>query len=106
MDLERLRRRAREVKQHNLKLQLEHSGRAWTTAETALGFVGDVGNLARLIMMREGLRPSEDDLAARIEHELADCLWSILTLADELEVDIQQAFQRTMIDIIERDGSS
>ncbi|WP_203622632.1 MazG nucleotide pyrophosphohydrolase domain-containing protein [Streptomyces sp. SID8499] len=32
----------------------------------------------------------------RLEHELADCLWSVLVLAFRYDVDLEQAFCRTM----------
>ncbi len=56
---------------------------------------GDVGDIARLVQAAAGVRDIPD-LRSRIAHELADCLWCVLTLADELEVDIERAFGDTM----------
>lgn len=102
MDLEDLKERARQVKAHNLELQLKQAHRPWSTAETTLGFVSDVGDLAKLVMMKSGLRQPNDDLDRMIGHELGDCLWSILTLADELGVDLESAFLETLNEILER----
>ena len=33
---------------------------------------------------------------AKLAHELADCLWSILVLARRLDVDLERAFLETM----------
>ena len=55
----------------------------WGPAELAQGFVGDVGDLMKLVMAKEGLRPTKaQNLDAALAHELADCLWSFLLLAD------------------------
>lgn len=60
-----------------------------------LGFVGDVGDLAKLVMAAEGTRAMPGGKAA-LEHELADCLWSVLILAQRYEVDLESVFTRTM----------
>jgi NTP pyrophosphatase (non-canonical NTP hydrolase) len=64
-------------------------------AELAQGFVGDVGDLMKLVMSKEGLRTAKN-LDAALAHELADCLWSVLVLADAYEVDLASVFRRTM----------
>ena len=38
------------------ELNLAQRGRVWTRAETMMGFVGDVGDLAKLVMAAEGAR--------------------------------------------------
>jgi NTP pyrophosphatase (non-canonical NTP hydrolase) len=68
------------------------AGRAeWTTGDVALGFVGDVGDLAKLVMAVDGRREIED-ARAKLGHELADCLWSVLVLADRYQVDLVAEF--------------
>lgn len=85
---------ARRIKKHNVMLQIQSIGRPWNTVEIMLGFTNDVGTLSRLVMENADLRPPRSDLQAQIGHELADCLWSVLTLADELDVDLDDAFTR------------
>jgi NTP pyrophosphatase (non-canonical NTP hydrolase) len=63
-----------------------------------LGFLGDVGDLAKLVQGKAGVRP-RTDLDDALAHELADCLWSVLTLADCYDVDLEAAFTKTMRDI-------
>ena len=48
-------------------------------------FLGDVGDLAKLVQGKAGVR-DRVDLDATLAHELADCLWSIFTLADCYDV--------------------
>ncbi|MEZ6330670.1 MAG: MazG nucleotide pyrophosphohydrolase domain-containing protein [Candidatus Saccharimonadales bacterium] len=59
------------------------------------GFVGDVGDLSKLIMAKNNLR-SKDNVDEALAHELSDCLWSLLVLADKLGIDLDQAFIKTM----------
>ena len=49
----------------------------------------------KLVMAKEGLRPAKD-LDAALAHELADCLWCVLVLADAYDIDLGSAFDRTM----------
>ena len=62
-----------------------------------LGFLGDLGDLAKLVQGKEGVRP-RDDLDEALAHELADCLWCVMTLADAYDVDLGAAFASTMDD--------
>ena len=75
-------------------------GRPWTAAEFAQGFAGDVGELMKLTMAKQGLR-SIENVDARLAHELSDCLWSVLILADAYDIDLAKAFTHTM-DELER----
>lgn len=76
-------------------LEAKKYGRAWTTQELMLGFVGDVGDLAKLVQADAGVR-SIDDHRAKIGHELSDCLWSILVLARKLAIDLEAEFVRNV----------
>lgn len=93
--------RARTVRDAYAALETARHGRAWTREEIMLGFLGDVGDLAKLVQGKAGIRPREN-LDAALAHELADCLWSVLVLADEYDVDLESAFTETMDDLDER----
>ena len=95
MTLSALKIRARRVRKLYAELETRRDGRPWTGAELAQGFVGDVGDLMKLVMAKEGRRPARD-VDAALAHELADCLWSVLVLADAYDVDLETAFQETM----------
>ncbi len=99
MELDELRRLALQL--NALYEQLEHRrwGRAWTTQELALGFMGDVGDLAKLVQAHAGVRDI-DDMQARLGHELSDCLWSILVLADKCGIDLEAVFIENMRGLI------
>lgn len=77
-------------------LETARGGAPWTRAELAQGFAGDVGALMKLVMAREGRREAPPDLDARLAHELADCLWSVLVLAEACGIDLERAFLATM----------
>jgi hypothetical protein len=83
VDFSEMQATAREVRAHYSDLEIATYGRAWTREEIMLGFPGDVGDLAKLVQGKEGMRPRHD-LDAALAHELADCPWCVLTLADAL----------------------
>ncbi|ONI70078.1 nucleotide pyrophosphohydrolase [Kribbella sp. ALI-6-A] len=87
--------RARDVRRKYAAMETDRYGREWSREELMLGFLGDVGDLAKLVQGKEGVRP-RDDLDEAFAHELADCLWSVLVLADVYDVDLETAFSRTM----------
>lgn len=95
MNLSEATQSAKQVRQLLGELETRRYRRRWNVEEIALGFVGDVGDLVKLVQAASGVR-NIPDLASRLSHELADCLWSILVLADLLGVDIEQAFAETM----------
>lgn len=75
------------------QLETRRYGRIWSTEELALGFVGDVGDLAKLIQAHNGVR-AIDDCHAKLGHELSDCLWSIIVLANKCGIDLEAEFVR------------
>ncbi len=87
--------RAVEVREKYAQLEKQNTGKPWTRQELFEGFVGDVGDLAKLVMAKEGRR-TIDDVDAKLAHELADCFWSVLVLASKYDIDIESAFQNTM----------
>lgn len=82
------------------KLEVKRHGRVWTTQELALGFMGDVGDLAKLIQADAGVR-TIDDVKAKLGHELSDCLWSIFVLANKCGIDLEVEFVRNTSEIAE-----
>jgi NTP pyrophosphatase (non-canonical NTP hydrolase) len=96
MHLSELTRRAVALRTRFAAAETARGGAPWSRAELAQGFVGDVGALMKLVMAKEGRREGPADLDAKLEHELADCLWSVLVLADAYGVDLERAFATTM----------
>lgn len=70
----------------------------WTRTEVMQGFVGDVGDLMKLVMAKDGVRaiPGAD---RKLGHELADCLWSVLVLAQLHGVDLEREFTRMLAEV-------
>lgn len=98
MEFQQLIDRASAIrKQYSEKEQAVYSS-SWTSEEIALGFVGDVGDLAKLVIAENGRRniPNSKE---KLEHELSDCLWSIIVLADLHVVNLGTAFLKTMTEI-------
>jgi len=87
--------RALQVRAQYAELELKRWGRSWETDEIALGFVGDVGDLAKLIIAQNGVRDIPD-MHEKLAHELCDCLWSIIVLAHDSHVDLESAFAANM----------
>ena len=104
--LAQLTARGMEVAALYDELNLAQRGRVWTRAETMMGFVGDVGDLAQLVMAAEGARSdvggSATETRAALEHELADCLWAVLVLAARYEIDLGAAYEHTMDELTAR----
>jgi NTP pyrophosphatase (non-canonical NTP hydrolase) len=100
MDLETLQARAVAIAGLYDRYHAAAGRERWDTGDLALGFVGDVGDLAKLVLAVDGRRDIPD-ARARLGHELADCLWSVLVLADRYGVDLADEFSR-MTDGIEK----
>ncbi|MFC7620805.1 nucleotide pyrophosphohydrolase [Microlunatus sp. GCM10028923] len=98
MEFAAMQAEARAVRSRYAEVEAERYGRSWTTEEIMIGFVGDVGDLAKLVQGKAGVRPTAD-LDAKLAHELADCLWSVLTLADAYGVNLEGSFTDTMAGI-------
>ena len=95
MDLNDLQNRAIEIRDKYDELNKAKRGITWNEQQLMAGFVGDVGDLSKIIMAKHGLR-SMDDVDTKLAHELSDCLWSILVLASRYNVNLEQEFQNTM----------
>ncbi|WP_236052526.1 MULTISPECIES: serine aminopeptidase domain-containing protein [Streptomyces] len=96
--IEGLTRQALRIRDLYDVVNRHERGRVWTREEFMLGFLGDVGDLAKLVMGEEGAREAPGGRTA-LEHELADCLWSVLVLAHLYDVDLESAFGRTVAEL-------
>jgi len=98
VEFQNIIRRARQVRTRYAEFERRKYGSEWTNEELALGFVGDVGDLAKLVVAANGKRDIPDT-DAKLAHELADCLWSVIALAEAHHIDLEQAFLKTMDDL-------
>jgi len=88
--------RAIEIRKQFAELERARWGREWKIEDIALGLVGDVGDLVKLIQAKEGIRQPLEDIDARLAHELADCMWCLFVIANKYELNIEQAFSSSM----------
>jgi NTP pyrophosphatase (non-canonical NTP hydrolase) len=95
MELKELINRAKSIRDAYAKIEIKSSGKPWGVSERTQGFVADAGDLMKLMMAKGGLRKI-DDVDAKLAHELSDCLWSVLVIADELVIDIEKEFGKNM----------
>lgn len=101
MNLNDLINKAKDIRDKYSKIETKVSGKPWGVSERMQGFVGDVGDLMKLVMAKNKLRKGED-VDAKLAHELADCLWSILLIADELGIDLEKEFFKNMDNLEKR----
>lgn len=101
MHFDDLVRRAVEIREKYDRLNQEKRGVSWNEQQLMAGFVGDVGDLSKIIMAKHGLR-AMDDVDAKLAHELADCLWSVMVLASKYQIDLASEFTKTMNDLGKR----
>jgi NTP pyrophosphatase (non-canonical NTP hydrolase) len=100
MEFHKIIARAMEIRERFEAMETRLYGSSWTSEEIALGFVGDVGDLAKLIIAENGKRNIPNS-HTKLEHELADCLWSLIVLSKIHGIDLEKAFVDTM-DELER----
>ncbi len=98
MEFQEVQQRAIEIRQRYAALEQAKFGRSWSGEEIAMGFVGDVGDLMKLVMAQHGIRDIPD-AKEKLGHELADCLWAVIVLAEVYGVDLERAFLTTMDDL-------
>jgi NTP pyrophosphatase (non-canonical NTP hydrolase) len=88
VEFQALIERALQIRAQYAELEQSRYGRSWENDEIALGFVGDVGDLAKLVIAQNGVR-AIPEARERLAHELADCLWSIIVLAHNYGFDLE-----------------
>ena len=101
MEFKEIVNKARKVQKMYAELERVKHRQEWGGQQLMLGFMGDVGDLAKLVTAKEGLREIED-VDNKLEHELVNCLWAVLVLADKYNIDLEKSFLKTMEGLEER----
>lgn len=101
MDFKQIVQQALEVRKQYQNLEIKKYGREWSREEIAQGFVGDVGDLMKLITAKSGVRDISG-VDSKLSHELSDCLWSIIILSDKYGIDLEKSFLETMNSLNEK----
>lgn len=104
-NLTMLQERALEISRKYTELNIKDGRGAWGGKEYVMGFIGDVGDLMKIVMAKENLRGMED-IDAKLAHELGDCLWSVLVLASYYGVQLEKEFLKTMDALEQRIANS
>ena len=94
-DIKILEQRALEVRRRYDQLNRKNGGQPWDAKKLANGFKKDVADLIEIVQSR-----ALDQ--KKLNHELADCLWSVLVIARKMDVDIERAFWTAMLDLDNR----
>jgi len=79
---EELTQQALAVRDHYDELQVADGHKKWNAQDRMAGFVGDVGDLSKLVMAKYGVRRGPEDIDSALAHELG--------------VDLEVAFTHTM----------
>ena len=95
MELKDLTKRAMAIADKYDDLNQTQRGIEWNQQQLMAGLVGDIGDLSKIIMAKDGFRAMAN-VDQKLAHELSDCLWSILVLANKYNIDLESAFMTTM----------
>lgn len=90
MEIKELSKLAKEIKFAYNELKEKKRENAWHAREYAEGLVGDASDLLKLILKHQ--KYPEKNGHNKIKHELADCLYSIIIIAQELNIDLEKEF--------------
>jgi NTP pyrophosphatase (non-canonical NTP hydrolase) len=101
MNFDELQRRAIEIRNKYDQVNKNKRGVTWNEQHLMAGFVGDVGDLSKIIMAKHGLRDMEE-VDKKLAHELSDCLWSVIVLASKYNIDLPKEFLKTMDELDKR----
>lgn len=92
-----LKKRALAVRDQYRELNSLNGEGHWGYREFAEALVGDVGDLMKMLQAKANLRPyTKGDLDEDIKHELSDCIWAIIAIADDLHIDLEESFKINM----------
>lgn len=95
MQFSEIIQRAKQIREKYAALEKKQDGKEWTKEQIMQGFLGDVEDLKKILS-------SEVINNDKLAHELSDCLWSVIILADKYQIDLKTSFMKTMDELDER----
>lgn len=95
MEFADLIKRATEIRRKYAEFEKRNHGKEWGNEQLMEGFVGDVGDLMKIVQAKEGFRDMKD-VDEKLAHELSDCLWSIIVIAERYNLDLEKVFMQNM----------
>lgn len=99
-----MQRRALEVTKEYQKFDELHGKKIWSKQDYIKGLVGDVGDLLQASMAKDGVRQIPD-ADSSFQHEIGDCILGICVVAGLYDVDLEQAFMKSVDGLHERTQS-
>ncbi len=96
MELDELIKKVKTLKQQYHALNRLEGYKVWGTNEYLLGLQGDVGDLVKRYLAKKGFTFARKDDDTKLGEELADILWDILVIAEELDMDLEAEFAKTL----------
>lgn len=71
--------------------------RQWGVEQVFMGFIKDIGDLSKILMVSGGYRDDFDkDTKKELAHELSDILYGAMIIADKTGIDLEKSFVDTM----------
>ena len=101
MEFKDIIKRAQEIQKTYRTVNKQQRLKVWGVPEYMQGFVGDVGDLVKLVMVKENFLQS-GNIDRKLARELSDCLWSVIIISKELEIDLEKEFLATMNELEKR----
>ncbi len=103
MQISDLINRAKKIREKYDVANKEMYGVVWGAEQVMEGLVGDIGDLMKLVMAKEGYRQLGDkNVNEELAHEISDCLWAIFVLASKYNIDVEKEFLNTMTRLSDR----
>ena len=96
LSLQEVRERSLEIRKRYHELERLYHGNEWSVEEDALAFLSDAGLVGRHTMSKQGRWPKEDT-DIELQHKLGECIWWLTTLADRMDIDINEAVETFLI---------
>ena len=96
MEYKEMEKLARDIQEKYRLINKNKGENEWTYLEYGQGLVGDMGDLMKMLMAKSNFRGYKGNLDEDIKHELSDCLWSLMVIASELNIDLDVAFMDKM----------
>ncbi len=89
MDFKTFKKKALKIKDLYSHLNQVKGENKWGLTEYTRAFIGDVGDLNKMIMAKQGYREWADR-GHNLEAELIDCFWALFIIGNELNVDLER----------------
>jgi len=86
--------RSVQIRKNYHNLERQYHEKEWTVEEDALAFLTDAGLVGRLTMSQQGRWPKNGETTSELEHKLGECIWWVIILAERMNIDISQAFEK------------